>query len=357
MRKIPSFTISPMSRLSPSQYVSMKSCPHKSLLAESFGKKPLLPISANSYVGTILHKMIELIESGAINSEEAFDIRFDEEVTRTEDELISQGFGNLIPLRDMAKDFTMKKILVKDYLKTRYHGVKRESAVKYYPEKWLESKDKSICGRIDLIIESNGEISLFDFKTGAITQDILDDDGESFSEIKMEYQEQMKIYAYLFFDSTGKIPSRIALVDLNKKYFEIPVSLPECKSIFDRAKELLSNINQSVRLNIDTANPTLVNCKFCLYRPACNKYLMRIANNQIFNDVAGTLVQLLKFGNGSIAIFLETKSGRIRISNLPASYGDTLSKLNGCKVAFFNLGKEKSNDRFFGTYYTVPYLI
>jgi len=43
-----------INRISPSQFYSMKNCAYKSLLAEAFGKKPLLPISPNAYFGTVL---------------------------------------------------------------------------------------------------------------------------------------------------------------------------------------------------------------------------------------------------------------------------------------------------------------
>ena len=50
----------------------MKNCPYKSLLAEAFNKKPLLPISPNAYFGTVVHKMIELISKGLIRNEIEF---------------------------------------------------------------------------------------------------------------------------------------------------------------------------------------------------------------------------------------------------------------------------------------------
>ena len=60
-------------RISPSQFYSMKNCAYKSLLAEAFEKKPLLPISPNAYFGTLLHRMLELIIKGSITNEDEFD--------------------------------------------------------------------------------------------------------------------------------------------------------------------------------------------------------------------------------------------------------------------------------------------
>ena len=38
------------------------------------------------------------------------------------------------------------------------------------------------------MIENGNEIEIIDFKTGAITQDCLDDEGEIYSDVKIEYK-------------------------------------------------------------------------------------------------------------------------------------------------------------------------
>jgi len=60
------------------------------------------------------------------------------------------------------------------------HENKNAKTSNYSPEKWLESQDKKIGGRVDLIIEADQFIEIIDFKTGAITEDVLDDTGEIF---------------------------------------------------------------------------------------------------------------------------------------------------------------------------------
>jgi hypothetical protein len=49
----------------------------------------------------------------------------------------------------------------------------------------------------------------------------LDDEGEIFSDIKEEYKEQLKLYAYLYFETNGKFPTQLSLVDLAKQKFTI----------------------------------------------------------------------------------------------------------------------------------------
>ena len=77
----------------------MKNCAYKSLLAEAFDKKPLLPISPNAYFGTVLHKMLELIAKGILKSEDEFNAEFDKQVKALEDDLQEKGFGFFVPLK------------------------------------------------------------------------------------------------------------------------------------------------------------------------------------------------------------------------------------------------------------------
>ena len=56
MNKIGEINFKEIKRISPSQFYSMKNCAYKSLLAEAFDKKPLLPVSLNAYFGTVLQR-------------------------------------------------------------------------------------------------------------------------------------------------------------------------------------------------------------------------------------------------------------------------------------------------------------
>ena len=138
-------------RLSPSQFYSMKLCPYKYLLKEAYNKKSLLPVSANTYFGTVLHKMFDLISKGEICNEDDFEITFQNEIQNMEKWLTKEGYLFYVPLQKNVRDYTLKKILLKDHLKVESNKQIRNANVKYSSEKWLESKDKKIGGRIDSI--------------------------------------------------------------------------------------------------------------------------------------------------------------------------------------------------------------
>lgn len=340
MNQVGKINYKKIQRISPSQFYSMKNCAYKSLLAEAMNKKALLPVSANAYYGTVLHKMLELISKGAIRNEEDFNTTFQEQIKLMEEKLVADGYDFFVPLQKKVKDFIMKKILLKDHLRNVSERPPRAGNTKFHSEKWYESKDKLIGGKIDLVIEAEQETEILDFKTGAITQDVLDDDGEVSSEVKAEYKEQLKLYAYLYFENTGRFPTQLSLVDLAKQKFTINFSVNECNAIFEEAKLLLNSTNNCIEKGTFTANPTEGNCKYCLYRPACSFYLKHIATDNSFNDVSGSVQNVVKFQNGNVSLYLESGGKIFTVSNLPSEKFDELNNSRNKKINVFNLKRE-----------------
>jgi len=355
MNKVGEIEFKKIRRISPSQFYSMRNCRYKSLLAEAMNKKPLLPISPNAYYGTVLHKLLELISKGEIINENDFNTTFDEQIGLMEQRLLELGFDFFVPLQKKVKDFMMKKILLKEHLHNFSGQSQSLTRVNYIAEKWYESKDKTIGGKIDLVIEEGNKIEIFDFKTGAITQDYLDDDGEVYSDVKEEYKDQLKLYAYLFYENTGKFPTKLSLVDLAKQKFAVPFSQNECYTVYLESKKLLTTVNSCIDTGIFKANPTESNCKFCLYRPACSFYLNQIEICSTFKDVSGFLVNTLKFQNGNISAYIESGRKRLTVSNLPEEMFDELNESHTKKLYFFNLKRETKDGLYTATKATMIY--
>lgn len=355
MNRIGIIVFRKINRISPSQFYSMKNCAYKSLLAEAFEKKPLLPVSPNAYYGTVLHKMLELIAKGVIKNEDDFNKLFDEQVKLQEENLKQQGYDFFVPLQKNVKDFGMKKILLKKHLKNASEKPTTSSSVKFHSEKWLESKDKMIAGKIDLVIEKEQETEIIDFKTGAITQDVLDDDGEIFSEIKEEYKDQLKLYAQLYFENTGKFPTQLSLIDLAKQKFTLEFTQSECKVIFEEAKKLLDTTNQCINKGTFKVNPSVTNCKYCLYRPACSFFMKLIESDNSFNDVSGSVKNVVKYQNGNVSVFLENRERKIIVTGFHSEkYYDLITRKDK-QISVFNLWKEASEFVFSTTKTTMIY--
>jgi CRISPR/Cas system-associated exonuclease Cas4 (RecB family) len=299
--------------------------------------------------------MLELISKGQIRDEDEFNTTFQEQIRLLEEVLVADGYDFFVPIQKRVKDFTMKKILLKDHLRNISEKQARAGNTKFYSEKWLESKDNLIGGKIDLLIESEQETEILDFKTGAIKQDVLDDDGEIGSEIKSEYQEQLKLYAYLYFENTGRFPTKLSLVDLAKQKFTVPFSESECNAIFEESKLLINSTNNCIDKGIFTANPSVANCKYCLYRPACSFYLKHIENDNSFNDVSGSIQNVVRFQNGNVNLYLESKGNIVTISNFPSSKFDELNNSRNKNISVFNLKKESREYFYSATKTTMIY--
>lgn len=333
----------------------MRNCPYKALLYRAMNGNPLLPFSPSAYYGTILHKLLELISKGVFTSEKTFDAEFDRLVSQTEEKLTNQGFSSLVPLQKRVKDFTMKRILLKQQLPKTSVIPAKSNNTEYSSEEWLETKDGTIGGKVDLIIESAKETEILDFKTGAITDDILDDNDEIYTEIKKDYQEQLKLYAYLYFETEGKYPTRLTLVDLARQRFPIDFTEKECFELFNEARELLKITNESIETGQFTANPTESNCKYCLYRPACSFFLNALKSENLFNDVSGILRRVRQFQNGNVTIYLQSDDRQYTVSAFLPEEFDEFQRKVGSALSVFNLKRELRPFFYSATLTTIAY--
>lgn len=340
INKIGEINFKEINRISPSQFYSMKNCAYKSLLAEAFDKRPLLPLSPNAYFGTVLHKMLELIAKGIVKNEDDFNVKFDKEVKALEEDLKQKGFGFFVPLKVKLKNFGLKKIQLKKHLRSESGNIKNLSNIKFHSEKWFESQDKLIGGKVDLVIENENEIEILDFKTGAIIQDCLDDEGEIYSDVKNEYKEQLKLYAYLYFENTNKFPKDLSMVDLAKQKFSVEFSEEECKTLFEEAKNLLKSTNDCINTKSFSANPKEENCKYCLYRPACSFFHKKLETDFSFNDVFGEITDVKKFQNGNVSVFLQNGNKNLTIKNFSADEFDELNNNKNKQIRIYNVRKE-----------------
>jgi CRISPR/Cas system-associated exonuclease Cas4 (RecB family) len=355
MNSVGKIQLKKIKRISPSQFYSMKNCAYKSLLAEAFEKKPLLPVSANAYLGTVLHKELEMIIRGEIKSESDLIKSFEQQIASIEERLVEQGYDFFVPLHNNVKDYGMKIILLKKHIKNIEDRPPVPIGVRYFSEKWFESKDALIAGKIDLVIESENEIEIVDFKTGAITEDVLDDSGEVFSAIKGEYSDQLKLYAYLYYENTGKFPSSLGLVDLARHKFSVEFTQSDCKAVYDSAKKLLHAINNGLDKQELLSFPSEANCKYCLYRPACSSFLKYLETDTGFSDVTGMVYNVVLYQNGNVSVFLESGGRRITVTKFLSVKYNELKDCLDKRLNIFNLRKEATDNIYAATKTTMIY--
>ena len=338
IRVVPSIEYKRIKRISPSQLYFMRLCPYKMVLAEAFDKRPLLPFSPTAYLGTVLHKMLELIAKGQINTDEEFDREFDRTLATSEGELDKAGYGFFIPLHGNVKDFGMKKYQVRKHLDRgiRSNGDGRFSVSS---EKWLASSDGTIGGKLDLIIESGNYVEIVDLKTGAITENSLDDEGEVAVSIKAEYQIQLKLYAQLYFENVSKYPDALSLIGLDKEKHSVSLDKSECIEIYQDAKHLLNETNTAVDKLEFVARPNEANCKNCLYRPSCSHYQPFLMTSSPVADVRGIIIKVSKFMNGNVSVWLNCSGVIFQVSAINQSYFAQLNHRLGKTISIYNTRK------------------
>lgn len=350
-----------LNHISPSQYHSAISCPYKLVLANSYGYQSLMPLNANAHFGSIIHKMIELISKGIINDEKTFSENWIDVISNKEEELKGIGLASITPLKYFVSDFAFKKNQIKNILQKRQGKINRSSitsSIKYYSEKRLENSDKSITGIADLIIEKDSETTILDFKTGKIYSDAIDESGITGQVIKKEYEVQLKLYAHLYFLMYGKYPKALFIVTLSNDFIEVDFENSDCERIYTDALSFLVTTNLFITKNDmkSIAKPSIENCKYCSFRPACDFYSTWLTTNyEAVNDLFGTIEKIQLFNNNTLGLQINTNNKQILINGLPAEDKTKFEYLIGKNVVLYNLKKTKQSLNATANNFTVIY--
>jgi hypothetical protein len=127
---------------------------------------------------------------------------------------------------------------------------------------------------------------------------------------------------------------------LARQKFNVEFSDEECKSVFEEAKNLLTDTNKSVDTATFKANPSETNCKFCLYRPACKFYLQFLTTENYFNDVCGLVKDVVKYQNGNVSVFVEKGNITISVNGFASDQFEYFNRNRNNQINLFNLRKE-----------------
>ena len=349
IQKLCDYELKKLNCISPSQYHSAISCPYKLVLANSFGYQPLLPLNVNAYFGSIIHKMIELISKGLINDEQTFSEKWIDLINKKEEELMGKGLTSITPLKYFVTDFALKKNQIKKILQKRQEKINSFSKIsssKFYPEKRLENPDKSITGIADLIIENDSGATILDFKTGKIYSDAIDESGITEQVVKREYEVQLKLYAHLYFLMNGIYPKELFIVTLSNDFIEVGFEISDCEKIYSEALDFLATTNSFIIKGDmkSIAKPSMENCKYCSYRPACSYYSNWLTTNfEVVNDLFGSIEKINQFSNNTLGLQLQTLDKQVLINGLTMENKLALESLIGKNVILYNLKKTRQS--------------
>jgi hypothetical protein len=266
--------------LSPSRFTSIEAC----VLKEACGSNKnsnLLPRYPKGFLGTIAHKLVEMGAKGALtgNQDEAA-VVWDGLVAEEEARLAQNAIENhLVPLKRSCAEYFLIRArairatsqLAESVSLPRGLGAPSTKGLGY--EIGVSSNDGTVKGRIDAVTINEGALTISDYKTGAI---LLEEGGVS--QIKPEYEAQLKLYAAIYYETYGRWPDRLLLLNLQGKDFEIPFSRLECERLLTDAKETFEKTNGKIQVALQhgdassLASPSPKTCRFCAFRPGCKAY-------------------------------------------------------------------------------------
>jgi len=354
---LPTGKLEPLKRISPSRFISLQLCPLREILAAN-NKPKLLPSSPSAQLGTVVHMLIEAATRGQIKNEQDMLSCWETSCKKAEQEMQkSELEHHLVPLASSAHNYEIKKIMAFSVVRKLFRGgsvpVKTERSKNLELEVWIETGDGKIGGKIDLIKHTQEGAEIIDYKTGAVTESLPDNEG-----IKQEYSHQLKLYAALYFSVHGEWPVRLALIGMDSVEYEIPFTHDECVQLLDEAKHDLDELNQLIASglpNEDFSRPSPEACRYCLYRPACKAYWKKRQDSVEWPvDVYGTITEKKVLGNGLIRIEMEDHGKKYVIRGLsPERYSFLKEEIN--TVMFCNLGHDSAEGFFIGKPLTAGY--
>jgi hypothetical protein len=263
----------PLERISFSNYSGMKYCLLKGLplsCIEFTGQSPLFLKSKAQLLGIFLHSMLERV----------FELRKcdrSELPNRLKKEFIEQllkleehaeyswrlGTNTFSKLPEVGVIFGHISDIV---FAERILEQKDGSMFTISPEKALTSKDKLLFGKVDVLMESDEEIIIIEYKTGSIFEDAF---------LKNEYFLQVHFYAELVHEKYGKYPNYLLVKETKGKQFKMPPDIEEAKRLGRHAREILNRYNSIIRNNEPLENIAKASneaCPRCHYQQFCPEY-------------------------------------------------------------------------------------
>jgi len=353
---LPIIKLEPIKTISPSKYFSLKSCKLKGILSENKFRS-LIPSSPSAKVGLIAHKILEMAIKGQIQNEHAMELSWQSICENIEGKMKNNPLEkHMVPLELFAYNFEVKKnmvfAIVRKLMKKEPIPFAVERVQKQEAEKWYKTSDGKIAGIVDLIRYTDLGLELVDYKTGSVT-----DPAEN-NVPKLEYQQQLKLYAALYYSVEKVWPTRLVLLELDQKEHVVEFNKNECLELLDSAKRDLEEINKNIasRFNPeDFSSPSPESCKYCGYRPICNAYWKKKQDNDKWPiDVIGEIKEKRTLGNSLLKIVLETDQKTIAIRSLSPQRNSFLQE-NVKRVMFCNLSNDSKEAFYFENLLTVGY--
>lgn len=291
--KIPSnIKISAINELSPSKYTWLKDgCAYSFVLESalrSYGTPSLLmpPATTKNVIGTIIHKIFQLVYSARLNAtEEAITAKW-KELCNIYRNKIQEEFPTLGNVRvvDYDKMFETIDVILDTFQESHNAPSGNYTDIKNPNEHFIKL-DGLLKGSIDRIRYVSGGIEIVDYKTGKV----YDDNGD----IKKDYIDQLNLYAYMLEEKEGVTVSKLTIIDHCGNEIDAPYDRKAKTNIFNSIKCLISDINEAIASGMPEtlAKPSNENCCLCPCLHLCRRRVC--SSNDTFQIIEGKVMKVL----------------------------------------------------------------
>lgn len=349
--------INPIKHISPSRFMTSKSCILKGIWEGSNKDISFLPPPPSAALGKVIHNIMECAGKGGMAAESDFEKVWASIEKREEEKLlVSWTEKQFVPLSNSIRNYSEKKELcrltVQEILglgKDQELQSTSGQQTKKYHEEWLKTPDGVCIGRADYIKEANDFIEIIDYKSvEKIEPERLED-----------YKVQLKLYAAIFHAERREWPSSLKIMLISGRPIEIEFTQDECKELLKEVYELFYKVNSIINkktsenesLLSELAKPSPNICHFCSFRPVCTPYWnarKSLPNGSWPNDIYGTIEESGPWGKDRIYLKLKTLdcNEEIKVINLLPKRHPGL-EIGSQKVSIFSLIKDKNKLNFF----------
>lgn len=366
-------------RVPPSRYEAMQACLLREVWTAS-GNEPLLPPSPYTELGSVAHQILEAAGRGELKSDinDKIEAVWDALVAEAEARMILSPLRqHQVPLSQSVPDFQVRKLRTCRRAAEIAYEVGQSSIGRSEQfhrsigfELWVESDDAQVGGFIDRVSVTTKGVILSDYKSGAV----LDSEHEDrLGELKYAYKIQMELYAALYWQKERSWPISLKIIPLQGKPLEVHLDPAHAQLLLDEAKAFLQSANARIAA-VETgaadatvlATPQPKNCRWCLFRPACEVYWIACRSDAAGKwpiDVRGIVEQSMCLRNGRVCLRIcgadSTMSSHITVRNITNSiYRHPLldSISTGNRVAVYGLRRDNRCYDYSETQNTVIYM-
>lgn len=285
------------------------------------------PRSFKNEIGSIIHRIFELINNGALSPNKTEIKAFWKNAICNAEKKIKEQYPSLRNLNivDYNAMFTTIKVAVDmgtRSISPTLHGRTLEHPNEHYLT--LPGLLKGAIDRIDLT--ANGTYRIVDYKSGGV----YEEEGS----IKKDYVDQLNLYAYMLEEAESVSVSSLAIIDKDGEFIDVPYYPANKQKALSQVRTLLRRINTAIeddRME-DLFSPGEKSCLFCPVYHLCPKRF--IYPETVFKILEGTISRIW---NDDQLELTQSDGNVMTIAKLRILEIDEWTSLVGKEAIFVNL--------------------